>query len=121
MRPCVVPPMMIRGSEFGGPKPLFCIPLVAKDEGELLAQARVAHNLRPDLIEWRADSYSDLSPGALVESTRRLRALLDRESIIFTLRIQAEGGKAEISQEARARAIEAVLRSGFVDLVDVEM
>lgn len=121
MRPCAAPPMLIRNLEFGGPKPLFCIPLVAKDESELLVQAQVAHDLTPDLVEWRADSYSDLSPGNLIESARRLRELVGRESIIFTLRIQAEGGKAEISQEDRAGAIDAVIRSGFVDLVDVEM
>ena len=121
MRPCVAPPMMIRDVEFGGAKPLFCIPLVAKDRSELLSQAQIAHDLRPDLIEWRVDSYCDLSVENLIESARHLRVLLDRELIIFTLRIQAEGGKAEISQEARASAIDAVLRSGFVDLVDVEM
>ena len=121
MRPCVAPPMLIRNIEFGGPKPLFCIPLVAKDASELLAQAQVAHDLRPDVVEWRADSYGDLNTENLIESARNLRVLLDRELIIFTLRIQAEGGKAEISQEARACAIDAVLRSGFIDLVDVEM
>jgi 3-dehydroquinate dehydratase-1 len=121
MRPCVVPPMLMRDTEFGGPKPVFCIPLVAKDRSELLAQAQVAHDLRPDVVEWRADSYCDLSREEFIESARRLRLLLDRELIIFTLRIQAEGGKAEISQEVRASIINAVLRSGFVDLVDLEM
>lgn len=121
MRPCVTSPLQIRGVEFGGANPLFCVPLVAKGLDELLHQARVAHGLNPDVVEWRADANIELTPAAAVEAARRLRSVLDRELIVFTLRIRAEGGLQELSQSHRANCIDAVLRAGLVDLVDVEM
>ncbi|MBI4472468.1 MAG: type I 3-dehydroquinate dehydratase, partial [Acidobacteria bacterium] len=54
MRPCIPQPLVIRDTPFGGPRPIFCIPLVAKDLEQLLAQARTAHDLNADVVEWRA-------------------------------------------------------------------
>jgi 3-dehydroquinate dehydratase-1 len=121
MRPCITPPLLIRGAEFGGPKPLFCVPLVARDLNQLLTQAEVAHRLEPDVVEWRVDSYGELSAESVVEAARQLRLVLDREPIVFTLRIAAEGGASPISQDLRAHCMGAVLRSGLIDLVDVEL
>lgn len=121
MRPCLTHPLIVHGTEFGGVKPLFCVPLVAKEIDQLLAQAQVAHSLRPEVVEWRADSFNDLSAERLVESAHRLRAVLADELMIFTLRIRSEGGINFLDQSERARCIEAVLRSKIIDLVDVEM
>ena len=121
MRPCVTPPLLVRGTEFGGSKPLFCIPLVARDLKQLLTQAHVAHRLEPDVVEWRADSYDELSVESVVGAARDLRLVLDRKPIVFTLRISSEGGAKQISQDVRAHCIDAVLRSGLIDLVDVEL
>lgn len=116
MRPYVTTPLLVRGREFGGSKPLFCVPLVAKDLDQLLAQAHVAHGLEPDVVEWRADSFDELSAENVAETARHLRLVLDCEPILFTLRIGAEGGKREISQDARAQCIDAILRSELIDL-----
>src|SRR3989442_10360732 len=121
MRPCITQPLVIRDTEFGGPKPLFCIPLVAKDLGQLLAQARTAHDLQADVVEWRADSYGELTVDSLVEAARSLRSALKREPILFTLRISTEGGLQEMPQDLRLASIDAVLRSDFVDLIDIEL
>jgi 3-dehydroquinate dehydratase I len=121
MRPCVTPPLIIRGTEFGGPKPLFCIPLVAKELEQLLSQAHAAHDLRADVVEWRADSYSELTAKSLVEAARALRSSLEREPVLFTLRISTEGGMQQMDQDLRLACIDEVLRSGLVDLVDVEL
>ncbi len=121
MRPCVTPPLIIRGTEFGGAKPVFCIPLVARDLKQLVKQARVARRLEPDAVEWRADSYDESNGNSLVEASRTLRSVLDREPVVFTLRISTEGGAKPIGQDVRTQCISAVLRSGLIDLVDVEL
>jgi 3-dehydroquinate dehydratase I len=121
MRPCVTPPLRIRGVEFGGPKPLFCVPLVAKEKKELLDQANVAHHSEADVVEWRVDSYNDLTDKSVAEALNGLRSILDRELILFTLRIAAEGGAKQVSQDARTQCINAAVRSGLIDLVDVEL
>lgn len=121
MRPLVRRPLRIRSIEFGGAKPLFCVPLVATDLDSLLRQADVARELAPDLMEWRADSYSDQIAEALVEAAARLRTVVRDTPVIFTLRIKSEGGVRLIDQSLRSGCIEAVLRSGHIDIVDLEL
>jgi 3-dehydroquinate dehydratase-1 len=121
MRPCVQPPLLIRNAEFGGPKPLFCIPLVAKDVDQLIAQARVAHNLKPDVVEWRADWYDGISVQNVFKAADSLRRVLESEPIIFTLRIHSEGGAKPMGQDVRLQVIEGALRSGLIDIVDLEL
>ena len=114
-------PLHIKAIEFGGPAPLFCIPLVAKNRQELLAEAQVAHRLEADIVEWRADFYGDVNANSLIEAARELRTVLQREPVLFTLRIESEGGATGLSQDLRTECITAVVRSGLVDLVDIEL
>lgn len=121
MRPCTTAPLIIRGSEFGGPRPLFCVPLVAADLDQLLLQAGAARSLSPDIIEWRVDSYEDLSAESVGEAMRALRSVLLQEPIIFTLRIKEEGGAKQLAPEVRSCVIRSALYSGLIDIVDVEL
>jgi 3-dehydroquinate dehydratase-1 len=121
MRPTIQRPLDVRGRQFGGADPLFCIPLVAGDAAELVAQAEIARDLSPDLVEWRADYSNDCTPAGLIDSARLLRKTLPDTAILFTLRIKAEGGAQEIAQPARQSAISAILRSGAVDILDLEL
>ena len=121
MRPTVESPIRIRGLEYGGQKPLFCIPIVPRDLAELTAQAEVAHSLKPDLVEWRADFLANLSVSLLLDAVRLLRGITIDEAIIFTLRAKNEGGAQEIPQHLRHASIEAVLRSKTIDIVDLEL
>jgi 3-dehydroquinate dehydratase-1 len=121
MRPTASPPLLIRGTEFGGPKPLICVPLVASDIKSLLEQAEVAHKLAPDVVEWRADSFGGLTSETAAEAMSQLRRVLNRELLIFTLRIKSEGGNNDMSQVERLSCIQSVLRTGKVDLVDIEL
>ncbi len=121
MRPCVESPFSVRGIDYGGAKPLFCVPLVAEELAPLMAQAEIAHAVSADLIEWRADFNKEISAAKLVESLGRLRSVLKSEPIIFTLRIKTEGGAQEIPQDIRRECIEAVISSGRADIVDIEL
>jgi len=121
MRPCVTSPWVVRDTEFGGPKPLFCIPLVATELNQLLMQAEVAHHLRADVVEWRADSFSNVAPKTILEAASALRSVLSQEPLLFTLRVHEEGGAKPIAQDIREQCINAVVQAGTVDLVDIEL
>lgn len=121
MKPSVETPLRIRGLEYGGAKPLFCIPIVPADAAALAEQAGIAHALQPDLVEWRADFYKDATRADLLAAARTLRAALPDEAIVFTFRWKAEGGARELPQTERQSLVEAVLRSGCVDIVDLEL
>jgi 3-dehydroquinate dehydratase I len=121
VKPTVEKPINVRGRKFGGAEPLFCIPLVAGDPGELVAQAEIARDLNPDLVEWRADYLKNCTVDGLFHSANLLRKTLPEHPILFTLRIRAEGGAQEISQPARLAAISAILRSRTMDILDLEL
>ena len=121
MKSTVSTPLRLRGLEFGGPRPLFCIPLVAATLASLVDQATVAGRLKPDLIEWRADFFSEASADALVHAAGVLRALAHEPAIIFTLRVKREGGAQDLDQPTRRALIEAVLRTRTIDIVDLEL
>ena len=87
MKSTVSTPLRLRNLEFGGPRPLFCIPLVATNVASLVDQATVAVQLKPDLIEWRADFFNDASAHALAQAAAVLRTLAVELAIIFTLRV----------------------------------
>ena len=107
---------------FGGPIPLICLPLVAKDTSALLRQAAELTRLEPDLLEWRIDGYDQLEDiGACLEALNALKAAMGSIPLIFTCRIHEEGGFKKISQETRLKLITAAMESGGAEVVDVEM
>jgi 3-dehydroquinate dehydratase I len=121
MRPCAQPTLTVRGAEFGGPRPLLCVPLVAADTASLVEQAQVARSLSPDVVEWRADSFDEISDDAMRRAGAALRGVLDTHPIIFTLRAKEEGGAKPLAPDLRSAVIQAVLRTRLFDLVDVEL
>src|SRR6188508_1750840 len=106
MKSTVTSPLRVRGVEYGGSKPLFCIPLVPVDFASLEDQAAVAAQLQPELIEWRADYFSDATAKALVRASGVLRRAAGEAAVIFTLRMRNEGGAQEQSQAMRRELIE---------------
>jgi 3-dehydroquinate dehydratase-1 len=121
MKPVVECPIRIRSLELGGAQPLFCVPLVSGNIAELTEQAEIARGLNSELVEWRADFFKDRRPEALVHAAHLLRQTAGEQAIIFTLRAMSEGGAADMPQTERRRLIEAVLRAGAVDIVDLEL
>ena len=106
----------------GGPNPLICIPLMAADKKELLDQAAALLPLSPDLVEWRADSYKGVEgPPDCLAALNALRSVLGGIPLIFTCRIDAEGGMQPISQPTRQLIIEAAIQSGTIEIVDIEL
>lgn len=96
------------------------MPLVAKDREALLAEAAVAAEAHPDIVEWRVDYFRDI--GKAVNAGRALRKALPGVPILFTRRSAAEGGqKVSISEHAVVDLYGEVCAAGFADLVDYEM
>jgi 3-dehydroquinate dehydratase-1 len=52
--------VMVKDKVIGGPAPLICLPLVAKEKSDLLMQAEELKQLAPDLLEWRIDGYDQV-------------------------------------------------------------
>ena len=112
----------VRQTVIGGPRPCICLPLVASDRSSLCGQTDALLPLAPDLFEWRADGYAGVNDaGDCLDTLAALRAAIGDIPLIFTCRMAAEGGLQPLTPEIRLdRATEAI-RSGLVDIVDVEL
>lgn len=112
----------VQGKVIGGPTPLVCLPLVAKEKSELLTQARELKRLAPDLLEWRIDGYDAVEDvDACLAALSALKTEIDPIPLIFTCRIHTEGGFKNIAEQDRLKLITAAIESGGVDIVDIEL
>lgn len=114
--------VQVRGKVIGGPDPLICLPLVAETKTDLLHQAGQLAALDPDLLEWRIDGYDNVADiGDSLQALSELRAAIGNIPLIFTCRIDAEGGFKKIDQPVRRALITETIRTGAADIIDIEM
>ena len=102
--------MLFRDVPWNGEKP------------EVLRQAEALKQLDPDLVEWRIDGYENVEDiDDSLEVLKALREKIGNIPLIFTCRIDAEGGFRQIGAGTRLRLIQTAIGSGLLDLADVEM
>lgn len=115
---------MLAGKMVGeGEQPLVCTPLVGKTRHSILAELKNIVAKQPDLIEWRADYFEEITN--LPEVVLMAKQIVDNEDnipVIFTLRSKSEGGLfEENSPEERLAIIAAVCEGTGVAYVDYEL
>lgn len=112
----------VGGLEIGKGIPKICVPILGKTEDEILSAAKEAAASVADLAELRMDWYECAKE---IEKTlplvQRVKEQLSGKPFIFTFRSANEGGKTEISEEEYEALNLAVIRSGSVDILDVEI
>lgn len=112
----------VKEKVIGGSDPLICLPLVAKNDSDLLKQAEEFKSLTPDLLEWRIDAYDKVEEiDACIDALKALKKVMGVMPLILTCRIDLEGGFKKIPQEARLELITAAITSGIPEIVDVEL
>lgn len=122
MRPQSRLPVHVRGALIGGPLPLICLPLVGETRAKVLEEAEALVKLQPDLLEWRIDGYQDVSnTEERLSLLKELRNIIGDTPLIFTCRIDLEGGMREIPRDTRLELNVAAMASGDIDLIDIEL
>lgn len=112
----------IKGLELGSGIPKICVPLTQTSQTSLYEEAEEIKACGPDLAEWRADFYKDLTDGErLTETLKTLTQILNSIPLIFTIRTRQEGGEAMLSLEDYIRINTLAARSQLTDLIDVEV
>ena len=102
--------------------PLVCLPIVAKNKTQLLLQAKDLALLEPDLMEWRIDGFNHAEH--IEQSMEVLGALcrqIDPIPLLFTCRIDREGGLQTIPCQSRLELILAAMKTRLPDIVDIEL
>ena len=112
----------VRNVVIGGLQPLICLPLVGEKKETFLDEAKELVTLQPDLLEWRIDAYENVENiEECLVALHELRTIIGEIPLIFTCRIALEGGLKKIAQEKRLELYTAAIKSGNIDIVDVEL
>ncbi|MDD6212312.1 MAG: type I 3-dehydroquinate dehydratase [Clostridiales bacterium] len=112
----------IRNLEVGAGNPKVIVPIVASTADGIVSQGKFLTAYTMDLVEWRVDFYEDVFDiPKVVETAAGLREALGEVPILFTFRTKKEGGEKDIDMETYQQLNLALIASGHVDAVDVEV
>lgn len=112
----------MKGVELGAGIPKIAIPIVGKNPDELRSEIALVRKLPADLVEWRADFLEKGDdPSTAKQVAETLRVLIPDLPILFTFRTAGEGGEKAILPEDYVALNQELIRSGLIDLVDVEL
>lgn len=112
----------VRGVRIGEGIPKIIVPIVETTRKEIIRKAESLADVRVDIVEWRADWFEEAAdPAAVEEVLKGLRSALGNTPLLFTFRTLREGGEKAIDPQDYAALNISVARSGFADLIDVEI
>lgn len=107
---------------FGEGIPKICIPLIGQTEKDIILQAKQAAETDCDVVEWRADFYSDaLDYLSLIDTLKKLRNILSDRLLLFTLRTRQDGGMWALGEREYESVNRLAISSGYVNLIDIEL
>ncbi|KAA9014064.1 type I 3-dehydroquinate dehydratase [Niallia endozanthoxylica] len=112
----------VRGITIGEGVPKICVPIVGETIAQLEEEAELLKSIDLDVVEWRVDFFKEVEDIEKVkEALHRIRAILSAAPLIFTFRSAKEGGEKEIATEYYFKMNKEILRTGLIDIVDVEL
>lgn len=115
-------PVKVRNIEIGTGKPKICISNIGITRAEIIQLTKKYQLLPMDVMEWRVDWYEDATDiEKVIDIAKELRSILKEIPLLFTFRTAKEGGQSELSPTAYRNLNIAIAKSGFVDMVDIEI
>ena len=112
----------LRNVVLGSGRLALIMPIAAKDTEEAVSLAKEFMPYKPDILEWRVDYFDQVENiPVLLEAAEKLRAAVGDMAVMVTPRHHLENGVREIQPEAKKGILLALIQSGLVDMVDVEM
>lgn len=112
----------VRNIKFGEGMPKICVPLVGENNRALTEEVNHLRNFKLDLVEWRMDYHQDVDNiDEMKETAKILREALGELPILATFRSKKEGGEKDISMAYYVALNKALIESGMIDMIDVEL
>lgn len=112
----------VRNTVFGQGRPKIAVPLVAEDSDGLKAALAGLEGIPFDLVEFRADFLKQAADADyLLGELAVVRTALPDVPLLFTFRRAEEGGSCPASGEYYFALLDAVIRSGLADIIDIEL
>lgn len=121
-RPGMSVPFVWKDTMFGGAVPVICVPLTAKSETDIVAEARTVKALKPDMVEVRADYWDCIEDtDAAIAVLKKVRKIMTDTPILLTVRIKSERGYKDVADEAKFAFLHKAVAYKLVQLVDMEL
>ncbi len=115
-------PIEVRNIRIGEGIPKLCLPIVGHTQYEITSQAMTIASLKPDIVEFRADWYDNITEEEnLLDMLRLIRKLIGSIPLLFTFRRIEEGGVQKISTRDYGTLNRHAIKSGLIDMVDIEL
>ncbi|MEI5992643.1 type I 3-dehydroquinate dehydratase [Candidatus Enterococcus mansonii] len=112
----------IKNVTLGSGSPKIIVPLVGKNEVELLDEAKHLLTIDCDLIEWRVDFFDQVTDFmATASMSKKIAEILSDKPLLLTFRTKKEGGELDFSDDQYFSLYETVIQYGAIDLLDVEL
>lgn len=114
--------IIIKNHKLGAGKPLVCVPIVEKSREKILEAARIFAEKGVEMAEWRMDWYEGTeSIENVLDVLQQLAAICKNIILLCTFRSKKQGGERELSEEAYQKLLLAIAKSGYADILDVEV
>lgn len=115
-----------KGKLFGGETFYSCLMIKEGTRAGILEAADTVMKYNPDLVEWRLDycmpmEDTDFAEEILVGTADLLAERLGETPLLITYRIKEEGGIKKYPRDLRLRMVKAVINTGHIDFIDVEI
>lgn len=121
-RPVPTKPLTFGSTVLGGASPVVCVPLTAMTKDTILEEAKVVAALKPDMIEVRSDFWDFIEDtNASIAMLRDINKIFGDTPILLTVRIKAERGYKEVSENAKFNFYKAAVKEKLADLIDMEL
>lgn len=112
----------VKNQVFGEGAPKIIVSLMGKDIPGVMAEAQDYRHADFDILEWRADHFADVkSLPSVIEAVRQIKNIIDDKPLLFTFRSAQEGGEQALPPEAYIALNLAMVDSGLVDIIDLEL
>ena len=112
----------IRDIEIGAGAPKIIVPIVGVTKEDIINEAKTFDSIPVDVVEWRVDWFEGVFDFAKVEDVLKdLREVLGNIPLLMTFRTSKEGGEKAIEAEAYKELNLNAAKTGYVDLIDVEI
>lgn len=115
-------PVKVRNITIGEGIPKICVPIVGITKEEIIEEAKSFSSIPVDVVEWRADWFEHVFEiDKVLDVLKDLREALDELPLLMTFRTSKEGGEKSIEACDYAKLNIEAAKSGYVDLIDVEL
>lgn len=112
----------LRDVVIGEGRPKVCVSIMGRTSEDVINEALKVKMLPCDVMEWRVDYLEAGNDVNAVSSVLpKLREAIGNTPLIFTIRTSTEGGERSYTLEEYKTINMAAIRSGYVDMVDVEL